>query len=183
MTPRSFWMILLKIIGIYIILNSLYVIVQFINSSLYIVGSNDSSAFMQMILGIIIIPGLYYLVFRYFVQKTEFIIDRFKLDQGFIEEKFEIKTHRSTILQIVIIVLGAVMVTDALPLFCRQLFLSFQQEEKFNGFKNNPISSWTVYYLVKLLIGLFMMTTSRLVVNFIERKRRETPTIVQQDEQ
>jgi hypothetical protein len=95
------------------------------------------------------------------------------LDKGFTEEKFEIKTHRSTILKIAIIVIGAVITIDTLPIFCKQLFSYIQMDSRTSRFKDNPSSGWLIYDIVKLFIGLFLMTASRLVVNLIELKRRE----------
>ncbi|HTD99263.1 MAG TPA: hypothetical protein VK668_08235 [Mucilaginibacter sp.] len=172
MTPRSFWIILIRIIGIYIIFQSLYLIVPFVTGVFYIVKSDTESSFMESVLGLIIVAGLYFLVIRYCIFRTESIIDKLQLDKGFTEEKFGIKIHRSTVLKIAIIVIGASMIMDALPMFCKYVYTYFQLNGTNKSFTDYPASGWLVFYFVKLFIGLFMMTSSRLVVNFIELKRK-----------
>src|SRR5258708_1107129 len=179
MSPRSFWMILIRIIGVYLIFESLYVIVPFITGVFYIFKENTGGAFFEAFLGIVIVLGIYFLVLRYCIFRTELIIDKFQLDKGFIEEK----NHSSTVLRIAIIVIGTVIVIDSLPLFCKQAFSYSQLGGPDRGFKENPASGWIIFYLVKLFVGFFMMTSSRLIVNFIERKRKDTITVQQSTEE
>jgi uncharacterized membrane protein YeaQ/YmgE (transglycosylase-associated protein family) len=159
------------------------VIVPFITGVFYIFKENSGGAFFEAFLGSVIVLGIYFIVFRYCIFRTELIIDKLQLDKGFIEEKFETKIHRSTVLRIAIIVIGSVIIIDALPIFCKQVFSYSQMGGPNSGFKDNPASGWIVFYIVKLLIGFFLMTSSRLVVNFIERKRKDTVAVQQSTEE
>jgi hypothetical protein len=127
--------------------------------------------------------GFYVLIVCYFIFKTDWLINKLHLDKGFTEEKFEIKIHRSTVLRIAVIVIGAVIIMDTLPLFCKQAFAYSQLTGPDKGFKENPASGWIVLDLVKLFIGFFLLTSSRLVVNFIERKRKDTVAMQQSTEE
>jgi hypothetical protein len=123
--------------------------------------------------------GFYVLIVRYFIFKTDWLIDKLYLDKGFTEERFELKIHRSTVLRIAVIVIGAVIIIYSLPLFCKQAFAYSQLTGPDKGFKENPASGWLIFYFVKLFVGFFMMTSSRLVVNFIERKRKDHVAVEQ----
>jgi hypothetical protein len=162
---------------------SLYIIVPFISGVFYIFKENSGGAFFEALLGWLVVLGIYFIVLRYCTFRTEFLIDKPQLDKGFKEEKFELKIHRSTVLRIAIIVIGTVIIIDALPLFCKQAFSYSQLSGPDRGFKENPASGWIVFYMVKIFIGFFLMTSSRLVVNFIERKRKDTVVMEQPTEE
>ena len=178
MTPRSFWMILIRIIGLYIILDSLSAIVPFL-SNMYYAGHQTGADLLVSVAGFVLIISLYFLLFWYLVFRTETVIDKFQLDKGFTEEKLEINIHRSTILKIAVIVIGGLLFIDSLPILFKEIFMYFQLSRPDSGFKENPTSGWIIYYLVKSSIGIYMMTNNRTVVNFIERKRRDS-TVTQE---
>jgi hypothetical protein len=174
MTPRTFWMILIKILGVYLILESLTLIIPFITETLFLTRQQDSSpSYLDVLLGFLITGGLYFLAIRYFIFRTEVIVDKLHLDKGFTEEKFEINIHRSTVLKISVIVIGAIIIADSLPLLCRQVFFFFQANRAYLTLKDNPASVWIVFYFVKFSIGFALISASRPIVNFIELKRKK----------
>ncbi|MDB4926104.1 hypothetical protein [Mucilaginibacter sp.] len=107
--------------------------------------------------------------------KTDWIIDKLQLDKGYNDERFEFNIHRSTILKIVVMVIGGLLIADSFPLFCQQLLAYFQQSNTlvYKKFTDSPISKYIVFYLLKTFIGFFMLTCSRMIVNYIELKRKK----------
>jgi hypothetical protein len=101
------------------------------------------------------------------------VIKKLSLDKGFTEENIEINIHRSSLLSIAIIVLGGLMLADALPLLVYDAFNYVQRDDTYTGFSKNRASPYLVSNLLKIVIGYFMVVDSRLIVNFIERKRRK----------
>jgi len=100
MTPKNLFSIIIKIMGIYLIFESLYLIIPFITETLYVFRQQDSStSFIEVFLGLVIVGGIYFLIFYYSIFKTEVIVDKLNLDRGFSEEKIELNIHRSTILR------------------------------------------------------------------------------------
>ncbi len=175
MTPRSFFTILIKILGIYLILDSITVIPQFI-SSLFSIGlgfdkSIETIALYSFLL--ILTVGIYYIILKYCVFKTDRIIDKLKLDKGFVEETFELNIHRSTVLSIAVIVIGGLIFVDSLPTFCKEVFDFIGQKQQSIPFGQNPASGWMIFYLVKILIGYYMVNNHRQIVNFIEKQRKK----------
>jgi hypothetical protein len=182
MTPRSLFVILIKIIGIYLIIEAIAFLPQLI-STMYMYGRQMSESSLQDTLEsgffILLAVGTYLLILRYCLFKTDWIIDKLHLDRGFTEEKFEINIHRSTVLKIAVIVIGGVMVVDSLPLLCKQVFSYIQMSKINTSFKEIQSSGWITYYFVKFFVGFSLISASRLIVNFIERKRKEPATIQQ----
>ena len=182
MTPRTLFAIIIKILGIYLVIGSLTLIPQSIvtfYSFSHQVGYRDMGDVMQVLFFIIFATGIYILILRYCLFKTEWVIEKLHLDKGFTEDKLEINIHRSTVLKIAVIVIGAIIIIENLPQFCRQVLSYYQMSAPDRGFKENPVSSDIIFNFAKLMIGFFLMTSSRLVVNFIERKRRGPDTLQQ----
>jgi hypothetical protein len=103
-----------------------------------------------------------------FVFKTAWLIDKLHLEKGFSEERIEFNIPHSTVLSIAIILIGGLMFVDSLPQLCRQIFSYFQQKDMF---MQNISSGWIIFQFVKTIIGYLLMTNSRFIVNFIDRKK------------
>ena len=108
MKVRIFWTILLKILGIYLVLDSLKVIPQFI-ATLYSFTSDPDQTIQVFIWTFVFLlstVGLYVFILWLFVFKTAWLIDKLHLEKGFSEENIEINFPRSTVLSISIILIG-----------------------------------------------------------------------------
>ncbi len=173
MTPRSFFAILIKTIGLYLILQSFSVIPQIL-STFYFMFSDGGNSWTETVtaLGISLAIVLFLLFFLYIcLFRTDRIIDLLRLDRNFAEEKFSFNIHRSTVLTIAVIVIGAIMLIDSLPGFCQQVFQYVQSKQlPLMEYSN---TNWIIFYTVKMLIGLFLITGARPVVNFIELRRKK----------
>jgi hypothetical protein len=117
---------------------------------------------------------LYLLVLYFCLFRTDWIIDKLKLDKGFKEEKFELNIHRSSIYSISIIVIGGLVLIRSFPQLIRQLLIYFQQGSLPRDYSSNPTWSFILLNFIETLIGLYFITSSRTIANFIERQRRKT---------
>ena len=182
MTQRSLFAIIIKIIGLYLIISAVILIPQLIATLFAFVGQinyNDAKEVLIMVLFVCFAAGIYILILRYCLFKTEWLIDKLHLDKGFSEEKIELNIHRSTVLKIAVIVIGAILIVDYLPILCKDVFAYWQFTGFNKGFKDNPVSKGIILDVAKIFIGFFLMTCSRLIVNFIERKRKGSLNIKQ----
>ncbi|MDB4901961.1 MAG: hypothetical protein JWQ63_1242 [Mucilaginibacter sp.] len=172
MAPRTLWTILLKIAGLFIFLQILNGLPRLFEASTYLLNENHDSVIMGMIAGSLFSISIYLFMLIAFVFRTDWLINVLRLNKGIAEEKLELNIHRSSVLQIATIVTGGLILVDSLPLLLKGLFNYYQQINVFNGFKRYPYSDLIIIHLVKVLIGFFMVTSNRLIVNFIERKRK-----------
>ena len=176
MTPKTFFTFLIKIMGIYMVLASISVVPQLFSTLLMFrdpSGQNDTLAIVMTIAMMFFVFGLFYITLRYCLFKTDWIIDKLSLDKHFTEEKFDINIHRSTVLTIAVVVIGGLMFVDALPSFCRQVYSYIGQKQSFVRFGENPTTGWMIFEGIKVFISYWLMTNSRLAVNFIERQRKK----------
>jgi hypothetical protein len=179
MTPRSLFAIIIKIIGIYLVFEAIIYLPQLvamIGQYWRMMTESSQSDFLDAGFFIVFALGTYFLILRYSLFKTDWVIDKLHLDRGFSEERFEINIHRSTILKIAVIVIGAVMVIDGLPMLCKQLFTYINMSRSGANFGQNPSSGWMIYYFVKFAVGFCLISANRPIVNFIELKRKG-PTV------
>jgi len=184
MTPRSFWAILIKILGIYILIESVTSIPQFLGTVyLYSTQSNGVNSVMELTALSILFIIIYLLILRSIFFKTDWIIDKLKLDQGFENERFEFNMHRSIILKIAIMVIGGLLVINNFPPLCEYTFNCFRKSDTFGGFDKNPETRYVILYFIRTLAGYFMLTCSRLLVNFFELKTKGSkPNRIQESE-
>ena len=172
MTPRTLFNIVIKILGIFFIKDFLATIPQLLSVILFLTNSDTITEAIWTLATTILILVVYGLVSYYLVFKTEFIINKLKLDEGFDQEIIPINVHRSTILSISIIVIGGLLVADEIPNFCRQMFSYFQEKRMTYG-QTHPNISYSVVSGTKIIIGILLMTAQRRIVNLIERQRKK----------
>jgi len=177
MTPRSFWTILIKILGIYIILDSLtgiptllYTIFSY-KSMINATGNIEVVLFqLGYYLTIIVIYGFMCWLSLF---NTDWLIDKLKLDKGYQDERFDFTMHRSNILKVAVMVIGGLMLTNSFPWLCKYTFGYFEQiDDQYKRFKDSPQAALIICYFLQTVIGYFLLTCSRMVVNYIELKRK-----------
>ncbi len=177
MTIRTFWTLFLKILGISLILSGLTVIPQFMSAFAFF-GENQQDNFMAAIYIIVLLlltVGFYFVVLKLLVFNSNWLIDKLKLDKGFQEEKLEMGLTLKTVLTIATIVIGGLILVDALPMLCKQVFAFIQQK---SVFREDPQFSWIVFYFVKTLIGYFLMTNSKMVISYIDKKTEDVEKLI-----
>ena len=177
MTVKTFWTIFLKIFGLYLVWQIISFLPTFVSWINYL-GSADAKSLLIAIIILCLILGFFILVARYSIFKTDWIIEKLKLEKGFADDRIEINIHRSSLLSIAIIVLGGLLLADGLPMFGYNVFtyIKYSNEYQYKGIWDNRNTPALVSSLLKVLIGYFMVADSRLIVNFIERKRKKSTT-------
>jgi hypothetical protein len=166
MTVRNFWTIFLKILGIWLIVGSFVVIPQFF-TSIFLSRTFVIEDFIFVLAPMVAVICFYLLILRVFIFKTDWLINKLKLERGFSEEKLELNLQLSTILNVATIVIGGLMFVDSLPTLCKEIFVFFQRKVLFS---ENQSSGWIIADLIKSVLGYLLMTNSKSVVSFIEKR-------------
>lgn len=170
MKIRTFWMLFFKIIGIWLILSGLTVIPQILTAFSFLVHQqNIAVGKIIFVIAIMFFTiGLYFIILKFFVLNPGWIINKLKLERDFQEEKFDFNIALDSVLKIACIVVGALIIVDALPMLCKRLFTFIQQK---NVFKEDPEFGWIIFYSVKALIGYLLMSNSKYVVKFLSKQK------------
>ena len=167
MTIKTFWTILIKILGLLLILGALTIIPQWISSiySTYQIGDFESLTILTLILFLTLI--VYYFVFKLCVFKTSWIIEKLKLAKNFETENIDLNSKSFIIISIATIVIGGLMVVDNIPILLKEIFVFFQQESLF---KDYPNAGWILFHFIKVIIGYLLMTNSNRIAKLIENQ-------------
>jgi len=180
MTPRSLFLIVLKCLGIFFIKDFLLILPQFLTIFYFFSEPGGIKIGILSLLANVMILAVYSLLFYYLIFNTEKVLHTLQLERGFDEQLLSFNIHRSSVLSIIIIITGLLVIVDAVPELCRQLYLYFQEKTMTYAQTKADISKALVAF-VQLLVGLLLVGNQRQIVNFIERKRRVTA--IQNEEQ
>jgi hypothetical protein len=172
MTPKSLFIIVLKIIGLFILKNFIELIPQLIETIIEVAKPNsympsfDETLFM--LLWLLIVVAFYGFVCYQLLFKTARIVNLLKLDKGFEQEEFSFDLSNASMLTIGVVVIGGIILTTEIPNLCQSLFLYFQERKTINFSGRKPDTSYLVLETAKIIIGLLLIGERKRVVTFIE---------------
>lgn len=169
MSPRTLFNIILKVMGIYFVKEVLLLLPQILTGLRFLNQGWRTEAWF-MLFSVIITLAIYSLVIFYFVLDTDTVIDKLELTKGIEEENLSISVHRSTVLSIVIILIGVVTIVTVPPYFLQSLSTYFG--EKRFSYGTTPSPERSILYASELALAILMIVYQKLIVNFIELKRR-----------
>jgi len=167
MKINSFWVIFLKILGlwfIYIFLKQLTMISYFVT----LFQSEQANGLQDFSLGIfIVLMILLILLIKILLFNHNWVIDVFKLDQGFSEETLSFDIKNITVIRIGIIIIGGLLLIDTIPLFISNLVAYMNMKGYDHDTKlYNPLVS----NIVNLILSLILLLNSSGIVNFIDKR-------------
>jgi hypothetical protein len=172
MTPRSFFLVLVKVIAIFLLADMLSVLAQLAGW----LGFALSSFQQQENLVSILITALTVLLFGIFIHyllfSTDKVVDKLGLDKHFQEESFGLNIHHSSIIKVACIVMGGLFFMDAVPSLIKYGISYKRSSELGDGPEDYSTFTWIIFYIIKLIIGYLLFTNSSRVAAIIEKKRR-----------
>ncbi|RYZ87982.1 MAG: hypothetical protein EOP04_10400 [Proteobacteria bacterium] len=171
MTIRAVFQIILKILGVFFIKDILETIPQLLSVGLYMTRQDSQIEAIWTLLSTVLMLFVYCSVCYYLIFRTNLLIDKLKLDQGFDEQTISWSIHRSTVLSICVIVIGGLIIVDEAPNLCQRLFSYFQEKRMTYG-QTDPSISYSVTSAVKIIIGFLLIGNQRHIVSYIESRRK-----------
>ena len=176
MTAKSLFNIVLKILGIYFI-KDIIIAIPSVFGVLYEFGNADFSSALSSFLISAATLFIYCFIVYYLVFKTDWIIEKLKLLEKIPEDPIPLNIHRSTVLSITVLIVGLLLITQAIPQLIRGLSKWYQYNKAVRGMFNSmqPFDySIILVYVAEIIIGLLLIGNQRLIVNYIESKQRRT---------
>ena len=133
MTPRSLFSIILKIFGLFFLREIVNAIPQLVSSFLYFTKPQEVGEGIFVFIVTLVILAFYSFIVHQLLFKTNVILDKLKLDQGYSQEEFTFNISTSMVLTIAIVVTGGVILANEIPNLCRQLYSYFQEKRLTQG--------------------------------------------------
>jgi hypothetical protein len=169
MEIKTFWSIVIKSIGLWFLVNCFYIIPQLFGSLSFLNGDLNWESLVWTWLFTLLGVLIYCIIIRVFIFKTNWVIEKLKLNQGFVQEKIDLNISSYTVLQIVVILIGGYIFIQGLPVLCQQLMEFFQQKILL---RNYPGLSYLIYDFLRTLFGFVIMTNSNSVVKYIDKQKK-----------
>lgn len=164
MQINTFWKIILKSIGLWLLINCVWVIPQFMSTLNFQNGEINWNSLVLVWLMSLITLIAYILVTRIFLFKTEWLLRILKLDQNFAEDRIVIEIPPKTILTVVITMIGGVYFIKSFPSLANAIFEFLKQKELIKDYHN---AGWMIYFFCATLIGFWVMTNGKAISNYI----------------
>ncbi len=172
MRVHTFWTIFLKILGIWLLLDCITVIPEFL-VVLITVSENPHASVADIALAAsasVLTLGLYILLGQLCLFKSAWLIGRLHLRKGFDEESIDLNFHRTSLLTVATIVVGGLLMINSISLLCKEKFLFYQQSM---ALSENPRSDWMLFHGATGILGHVRITNSRRIVGVIVAKAQE----------
>lgn len=170
MQIKTFWKILIKIIGLWILLSCVSLIPKFFSTLSFTNGDLNTKSLMILWAVLLVAIIVYILVIRLFLFKTDWLIEKLKLEKNFTEDRIDLNIKTITLLTIAIIVTGGLILVESLPSFGSGLIDYYEQKNALNEYHD---TSWLVYHFIKIILAYLLLTNAKKLASFIEKKAVE----------
>ena len=165
MTKRDFFRVLIKIFGLYSGFITVFSIIPAFTSNL---SAKFEPLLWLLILGIVFLALLlvYFLIY-----KTDFIIDKLKLDKGFDEERIYFENfNNENIFKLAIILIGGFLIVDYLPSFLNHTFQAFKSKLNNSDMINYPLNyfNWISSGL-NIILGYLLLTNYKKTAIYLNK--------------
>lgn len=175
MSPKSLFIIIVRIIGLFLLIGILQVVPQLLKTFNMLLLNDLMTAIIGAVFSLSVL-FIYYLIVRACLFKSEKLVQRLSLDKNFEEEVFEFNIHHSTIVKLAVIFIGGyTFIQFFIPLLLNIYALIQNKTQPDSDFYINSSFDFfnLVHHTCMVLIGYFMVTNSKGITNYIELKRRK----------
>lgn len=166
MTKRDFFKLMIKLFGLYSGLMTLFTVIPN-NIANLLFQFNFSSLLFITILILVVVSFFLLLIF-----KTDFIIDKLKLDKGFDDEKIQFENlTNDSIVKFAVFLIGGFLIINHFPNFLNYSFQIFKIELQNTelGYGNVNYFNWIIS-AINILIGYLLITNYKAVAAFFDKK-------------
>jgi len=174
MTPRSFFNIVIKILGLYFLKNIIETIPQFISTASLMAASDSTEDAAYIFIGTSVILSFYIFTSFVLLGRTNKIVNMLRLDQGFDQNDFSLEISNTSILTIALILIGGLILTNEIPNLCRSLYIYVTQRNLSRFAQERPDLSYSIFIAVKIILGLLLVGERKRIVNFITSKQNKS---------
>lgn len=166
MEVRTLWNILIKILGLWLALEGIFIIPQLISAYSFFTDEDYGSITTYIVITVISIT-LYVGLVRLLLFQTYSVIDKLKLASSITEQRVNLNFETQNVISISIIIIGGIAFIDSVPQLVGTSIEFFKQNKLL---KDYPQIGWIIFYALKSLIAYLMITNNKAITNFILSK-------------
>lgn len=179
MTKRDFFILIIKIFGLYSIITSLFSVLP--NNISFVIQNIEIIGIIWLLTTALIIIGLFYLL----LSKADKISKLLKLENGFDEDRIDFNGLKSLdIIKFVVLIIGGLLFVENIPTFLSHTLFAFkssipqgfdQAYENQGLLKYNRLEDY-VYWIssaFNLIIGYLLIANFKKISNYLNKKITE----------
>ena len=166
MSLHTFWIFILKAIGLYFLVEAITLIPQ----SILIIYSNGLFEKPIMAITIVLLTALaFYLLIKFLIFSPGIIIEKLKLDKGYQQENINMELNSKQMIHVCVIVFGAIQFMNGFPELCRAIYYYVQSKETLF---NDPSSEQILVNGIQVLFAYLILSRSKDITDFINNKSK-----------
>lgn len=169
MSSRNFWLICLKTLGMWLIINLFISLPNMIYNLIALFTTPDSG--MNVTIGIsnaVFVSVIYFLIFQFLILRSHRTIDFLKLDKAFEGIRVNLAIPYNRLLKIVILLIGGALLVNSIPNLVENIYLYLEDDLLFSqSLKTINI----IIYSTLTIISLLIMTNTNVVRRYITKKQ------------
>ena len=166
MTKKDFFILIIKLFGLFSVVTSLFSILP--SNISFAMMNIDALSILWIVVVIVVVVGLFLVL----IFKADKIVRLLKLDKGFDDDKIEIGSLRATdIIKLGTFIIGGLLILDNIPAFLSHLLFAFKRDIIGLEYNTQDKFNWAVSGL-NLVIGFLLLTN----YNFVAKKLKTDKT-------
>ncbi|SFF43687.1 hypothetical protein [Sunxiuqinia elliptica] len=164
MTTKDFFILVIKLFGLYSIAVTLFVTLP--QNISFMLPHLELQSTIYLILMIALVIGLFFLL----IFKTPHIVRLLKLEKGFDNKQLDLgNLNTQEIVKIGIFIIGGFLIIHNLPAFISQSWSAFYTDIQSQPLNANYKSNWLISGL-NVVIGYFMITNLTFITRLLRIK-------------
>lgn len=173
MKATDLFLIILRVFGIYLIKDVL-IAIPAVFYNILLLGDGSYGVTLVTLLYSVLSLGAYAGVCYLLIFKSDWIVSKLQLTSGLSEEPLAMNLHRSSVYTIAIIIAGIVVLAFSVPQLVRSIYLWSQFMDQRHSYLGSDYFDYEKILIpfTEVVIGLLFLGNQRLIVNFIESRRR-----------
>lgn len=167
MTKRDFFILTIKLFGLFSIVISLFSALP-TNVSLALMDI-DALSLTWVVIAVVVVIGLFVLL----VFKSDKIVRLLKLEKGFDDDRIELGNLNSTeIVKIGTFIIGGLLIVDNIPAFLSHTLFSFKETVIGQFYDTKAKFNWAVSG-INLVLGYLLVTNYAFVSRLLQTTKKE----------
>lgn len=161
MTKKDFFILVIKLFGLYSLILSAF---RFLPSTISSLGIGGSMAFSLIVMSFLIFLFVI-LMFWLLIKKAPIIVEKLNLAKGFEDDRIELSNLESlSILKIAVILIGGMFFIDNLPNLLSECYRMFMQIGAEKGLIKNPPVYQQMYRVDYFNLAIIVMN---LIIGYL----------------
>lgn len=171
MSVRDLFRILIKLFGVY---SSIIAFFRITGQSLTSISFSSSP--ILVLLWVLFVFVIIFVFYSFLIFKTDFIIDKLRLDKGFDDNKIFINgITNQNIIKLAIILIGGFLLIENIPSFLGHSILEVQShynDKDYFRIENYPFYFQWLTEIISIIIGFLFVIRYKSLCNFFNKNNQ-----------